>query len=118
MTHKLIIVVEIVPYQEESARVKREFVSDLHPISRSRIKILNGPNRFISVGICQSPYISKDIPVEKRFEAVIEAENISYFPESNTTTIVIQDWTSYNLDGKVKVSEIVKDYEKCGWEIL
>lgn len=122
MSHKLIIITEIVPHCEDDAkRVKREFISDLIPISKSHLKLLCGPPRFItaSTDMFQSSLLPSgaSLPVERRFEAVIEAEAVSYFPEENTITIVFYDLTSY-LNKKIKVSTVVEDYLKHGWELV
>jgi hypothetical protein len=115
MSHKLVIIVEILPYLGEDAqRVKREFLSDLNPVSKSHLKIISGPPRFIDsvkrICIC--------LPANKRFEGIVEAENISYFPEENTITIVFYDHSCLQSNGEIKVSAIVKDYKKHNWEVV
>jgi len=116
MARKLIILVEILNNTgDEPQRVKREFETDLCPLPYCQLKLITGPPREIHYSLRESP-IPVD-PNQKIFTAIIEPKQISFFPEENTITVLIQDHTCLVIRKKVKVSEIISEYKKHGWQI-
>jgi hypothetical protein len=117
MPRKLIIIVEVLPFLGENAqRVKREFISDLNPVPRTRLKLLSGPPRIIGLRELDG---ETSIPnTTKLFEGFIHDGNISYFPEENITTVLFLDTLCLDSKGKKKISAIIAEYQKHGWEIV